>query len=321
MERCSFWSSFWSSNGFALSIVAGIFQIGKGLYDAYSKNKAGKEQDKLNAANYQRSLEQYNIDLGFNLQQNAFADEQRAYGQEQLAHSYALESWGLAKYAQAVASRAAEVAFREEQVRNKKFAGLVDYNAQKHVANILKVGAQEQAVIVLDDILRVNSANKREINVHSEKAMGTLVARDMSGIAQGASKDRLIVDAFRERNKAIGKQKSEATKSMIQVVNQKNKVINDQNLQVAASYRGLQALMKLRPAPVAHIPPPAPVFHGTQPIRPVGPAPIEGGNYVPYDSTANWINAGINIAGSSTVQNAYNSFGSTEDFNSVLNRF
>ncbi len=263
-------------------------------YSSYSSsssaNDAGKAQDKLNYANYQRNLEQYDIDIGYNALQNTYSDQLQGFAKS-------VEAWGQVRYGMAVEDRATEVAFREKQVKDKQFAAKVDFMAQQHVSEILQVGAVQQASHVVEDVLRTAQGNKRKINVTSEKMMGTIVAESMSGIAQGASKDRMIVEAFQARNREMGKQKSEARKSIIQVVNQKNKVINDTNLQTAASYRGLQAIMKLEPAPVAHVPPPMPVNTLRPPVKPVGPDPINGGGYTSYDSGANNAAAAAQIAG------------------------
>jgi len=269
--------------------VKTIITIGTFAYGIYSKNKAGEAQDRLNYANYQRQMEQYSIDLSFNRKQNEYANSLQSFAEQ-------TEAWGLQRYAMAQASRAAEVAYRAEQVANQKFAATVDYKAQVHVADILQSGATQQATQVVDDILRTHEGNKRDVNVRSEQAMGTLVATHMSGVAQGASKERLIVDAFRQRNKAIGQSKSKAKASMIQTINQKNKVINDTNLQTAASYRGLQAIMKLQAAPVAMVPPPMPVNTLRAPVAPIGAAPIQGGNYVPYNSGATYAAGAASMA-------------------------
>ena len=262
-----------------VQVLMAAYAVGSSLYNSYKKNKAGEAQDDLNFANYARATEQFEMDT-------AYVADLNAYSAKQLAFSYELEAWGQANYGRALQNAAAEAAYKEKALADKKFGAQVDFMAQKHVSDILQVGATDQASTVIQDVLRVAQANKRGINVGAEKMMGTIVAESMSGIAQGASKDRMIVEAFQMRNKAAGAEASKAKGNIIQVVNQRNKVINDTNLQTAAAWRGLTAIMKLEVAPTAQVMAPRPVSHDMAPIRGAGAAPIEGGNYVPYSGTA-----------------------------------
>ena len=273
-----------AATGFAIggpygAVVGGFIGGVSGWFSGDAEDEAQEAREQAAYAKYQYDLANYAVDT-------QYYQDKLNYAQQKQDFSYTMEAWGNQKYALAVADRAREVAFRQEEVYNKQFAAKVDFKAQKHVADILQMGASEQASNVIIDTLRVAQANKRDINVQSEQMMGTVIATSMSGIAQGASKDRMVVDLFMQRNKAMGQEKSKAKGSIINSINQKNKIINDTNLQTASAYRGLEAIMKLKPRPVAHIAPPMPQFHGLSPVRGVGPAPINGGEYVSagYDS-------------------------------------
>jgi hypothetical protein len=146
-----------------------------------------------------------------------------------------------------------------------------EYNAQGHVTKIRQEGAEAQAQAVIDDTLRVAGSDKRELAVVADKMMGVEVAKRRSGLAQGRSKDRIIVDAFIQRNKALGDLNSKAKASIIQTIQAKDKINNDSNLKLAESYRGLEAIMKLKAAPVANVPPPQPVFDYVAPLQPLAP--------------------------------------------------
>ena len=285
-------------------LIAGGAAVG--FISGMLKDDAQDDKEDYYAAQYQQSLQQFAVDTTFYNDSLSYAKEQQSFQME-------VESWGKARYAMAVADRAREVAYREEVVENKKFGAKVDFMAQKHVADILQVGANEQASNAVIDVLRVAQANKRDINLKSEQMMGTIVSQSMSGIAQGASKDRMIVESFMLRNRASSKEASKAKASIIKTVNQRNKVINDTNLQTAASYRGLEAIMKLKAAPVANVPPPAPVFTGLAPVKGVGPEPIYGGEYQSSAYTPGQYTQGFN----STIK-ALGSSGGQEVLKSIF---
>lgn len=250
---------------FAASTWAAASVVGS-VYSSYSSGKAQQESQEANNAYAQA---QYQIDVQHNTALNAYADEQQAFAYTQQAYSNSV-------YAQAVADRAAEVAYRQKQVADTKNAAITDYKAQGHVANIMIGGAENQAKAVTEDVLRATGATKREAVVASNKMMGTAIAIGRSGLAQGRSKDRLVADAYIQRNKQLGQMNNKAKGSILQTIQAKDKVSNDYALKLGESYRGLQATMKLEAAPVANIAPPAPVFTGRAPVQPVGPNPGSG---------------------------------------------
>lgn len=249
--------------------AASTWAMGSMVVSAYSSYSSGKDQQKSQKANNAYAQAQYKIDVKHNAALNAYADEQQAFAYTQQAYSKRV-------YAQAQADRATEVAFRQREVDNKKNAATTDYKAQGHVANIMIGGAENQAKAVTEDILRATGATKREAVVASDKMMGTAIALGRSGLAQGRSKDRIVADAYIQRNKKLGQINNQAKGSILQTIQAKDKVANDMALKLGESYRGLQAIMKLEAAPVAHIPPPAPVFTGRAPVQPVGPNPGSG---------------------------------------------
>ena len=157
-------------------------------------------------------------------------------------------------------------------------------------------GAEAQAKAVTEDILRATGATKREAVVASNKMMGTAIALGRSGLAQGRSKDRIVADAYIQRNKKLGTINNQAKGSILQTIQAKDKVANDMSLKLGESYRGLQAMMKLEAAPVAHIPPPAPVFLGRSPIQPVGPNPGSGSTISDASIWGNTLASGISGA-------------------------
>jgi hypothetical protein len=232
-----------------------------------SSSRASSNADAQNA----QAAEQYAIDSQYHGMLTAYQGELENFSAHQLAFSQEQQAYANRSYQIAVENRNAEIAYRQEQVDNQKLAAKTEYNAQGHVAKIRQDGAEAQAEAVINDTLRVAGADKRELAVQADKMMGVEVAKRRSGLAQGRSKDRIIADAFVQRNKAMGDLNSKAKASIIQTIQAKDKINNDSNIKLAESYRGLEAIMKLKPAPVAQVAPPQPVFDYVAPLQPLAP--------------------------------------------------
>ena len=232
-----------------------------------SSRRASSNADAQNA----QAAEQYAIDKQYHGMLQGYQSELESFSAHQLAFSREQQAYANRSYQIAVENRNAEVAYREEQVRNQKLAAQTEYNAQGHVAKIRQEGAEAQAEAVINDALRVAGADRRELTVQADKMMGVAVAKHRSGLAQGRSKDRIVVDAFIQRNKALGDINSKARASIIQTIQAKDKINNDANIKLAESYRGLEAIMKMKPAPVAQVAPPMPVFDYVAPLQPLAP--------------------------------------------------
>lgn len=235
-----------------------------GLADIFMDTASEKNAE----ANYDKAVADYAIRAAYREDLLVFADHELAFAAERQAYSNAT-------YSLAVASRNNEMAFREREVANKKLAATTEYKAQGHVASILMHGAEEQAKAVVNDALRVAGSNKRETVVAANKMMGVNQAKRRSGLAQGRSKDRIIADDYIQRNKALGQINSKAKASIIQTIQAKDKIANDQALKLGEAYRGLQAVMRLEAAPVAYVPPATPVFDYVRPVAPLDSAPVE----------------------------------------------
>lgn len=268
----------WEYNVFGISsaVIAGVAVAGAAA-SAYSGYKQGKaNQANIDAQNRQ-SQQQHAIDVAYHTQLEGYQRQLEDFANKQQDFAYQRKSYGEYTYQLAIQNRDDQVSFLQEKNYNEKLAAKVEYNAQKDVTKILQLGAEAQANTVIKDTLRANSANTRATNTQSEKMMGTMIAASQSGIAQGRSKERMLIDAFMQRNEAISQLNDKAKVGILAAVNAKDKIVNDSNIQLMESYRGLEAVMRTKPQPVGRVAPPAPVFTEKEPLAPlapVGAAPI-----------------------------------------------
>lgn len=272
-----------------------------------SSRRASKNAKAQNA----QAAEQHAIDKQYHGMLQGYQGELEQFSAHQLAFAQERQAYANTSYSIAVANRNAEIAYREEQVANKKLAAITEYKAQGHVTKIRQEGAEAQAQAVIDDTLRVAGADKRELTIAADKMMGVEVAKRRSGLAQGRSKDRIIADAFIQRNKALGDLNSKAKVSIIQTIQAKDKINNDSNIKLAESYRGLEAIMKLKAAPVANVPPPQPVFDYVAPLQPLAPlgaspASVSGPSFLETGFNAT---AGLDFGQIGSAVDSFNSIG------------
>lgn len=283
-----------------MSWITAALTVGSALLGSSRSSSNTDEQNR-------QAAEQYAIDSAYHADLTVYQGQLEQYSALQLSFAGEQQAYANQAYQIAVANREAEIAFREEEVRNKKLSAQTEYNAQGHVTAIMQQGAESQAEAVIEDTLRVAGAERRNLTVEADRMLGVKVAKRRSGIAQGASKDRIVADAFIQRNKALGELSSKAKTSIIQTIQAKDRINNDNNIKLATSYRGLQAIMKLRPAPVANVAPPTPVFDYVAPLAPLAPL---GASPVSLSSPS-IIETGLTVAGGLNNLGAFSNIGST----------
>ncbi len=263
-----------------ISAVVATVAVAGAAASAYSGYKQGKANEKNIEAQNAQAAQNHAIQEGYHDKLKVHQTNLEKYANKQQNFAYEKKEYGELTYRMAQSDRAKQVAYLNEQSYNEKQAAQAQFKADEQVNKIMSYGAKAQANSVTADILRSQGANVRGVNTKAEKMMGTVVATSQSGIAQGKSKDRMLVDAFMQRNEAVAQLQGKAKVGIMAAVNAKDKIVNDGNLRLAESYRGLEAIMKSRPQPVGATPPPTPVFTVQEPLAPlapVGAAPIQVG--------------------------------------------
>lgn len=287
-------------------LVAGVVVGAAGAYASYSASEDAADATAASIeANYQYDMENYRIQQAYHKELLAFRDEQDAYAQKQLDFAYQQLSYANEQYNIGLRNIAEENNFRQKEVYNTKLAALTEYNAQADVGQIMKQGAEDSMNNAINETLRVQGANQREIARQADKALGTIQATRGAGITGGASVERDKIAMFMEKNRAISMLSDKTAASIIETSAQKTEMVNNYNLKIAEAYRMLDATMRLEAAPVAMIPGPQPIFTEKQPIGPItplSPEPIKG---VAADS--GWSSLASGISGFSSGFNvAYN---------------
>lgn len=249
-----------------------LITAGVGLISSmYSSNQQSKYQKQQINAQNEYNARQAAIDAQWYKMQLGYSKELESFSIEQQNFAFKMQAYSQKVYQVALKNAQMEHAYQVEMLNNKKKAASTQYNADVHVANVMKLGAEEQAKNAVGEVLRVGSSNTRQVNKQLVKAEGHLNATLQGGITGGDATTRATVEAFMQRNDAVANLKNDTVKNIIQIANEKNKVVNDFNLKVGQSYRQLQSVLALKAPPMPMIAPPQPVFTGRAPIAPVHP--------------------------------------------------
>ena len=277
--------------------VTAVIGVGLGIAGAVSSYNAAEDAADASSAsieaNYAYDMANYDIQAGYHIELLGFQKEQEAYADSQLDFAYQQLNYANEQYQVSLENIASENNFRQQEVYNTKLAAVTEFTAQKDTADIMQQGAQDAVNNTIDETIRSSGANKRELLRQTGKALGDVQAARGSGITGGASVEREKIAVFMEKNRAMSQLKEAEGASIIQATAARDEMVSNYSMKVAESYRMLSATMKLEAAPVAAIAGPQPIFTEKQPLGPITPMnapPIKG---VAADSSWSSLSAGI----------------------------
>jgi len=130
-----------------------------------------------------------------------------------------------------------------DRMRELEIQGAKDYYAAIESSTMLTKAVTEEATLeAQEEVLRVGAAKGREASLDLQGGRSKLLAAS-EGITAGRSAGRQMVAYEIEADKAINEIKGETTSTINQLVDQKDKIENDLNMQLLNAWQDMATVL------------------------------------------------------------------------------
>jgi hypothetical protein len=272
--------------GSAAATAVGVGVAGLSMYSSY---QSGKYQQSQIAAQNDYAARQALIDAQYYNDRLEYSKELEAFSYKKQSFAYQQQAYGYCAWKMQIENAFKQKEYELKQLELQKKAALTDYNAQKDVAELMIMGANESARNAVSETLRVGNENARQANNQLVKGVSKINVALNEGVA-GGRENRMVIEEYMKRNEAVSQIDDKDRRSVIEIAAQRDKVKNDVALKAEEARRKLQSVFAYEVSPMARIAPPAPVFTEIQPLPPVAPAGAVPNQVPQISSSGMWAN-------------------------------